>query len=208
LNKDVGLITNGLLLNKLPKDTLRKLKWLRISLSGVDYGLEENYFRLDITRFPDFYGLSYVYTPKTTSEHIATIHRIAHRLQSQYVRIVPNCYTPKEIEWGRKHILKAIKKYPEMFMQIKDYSIPQSCYWKYIKPFVNSDGYVYQCSTCSLFGGYFSEPWRIDHWSKIYRIYDTPLSSFDNSKCSLCFYSKQNALLSDLLTNVKHKEFL
>ena len=39
--KGIGLITNGLLLNELSTNTLNKLTWLRISLSGIDSGLEK-----------------------------------------------------------------------------------------------------------------------------------------------------------------------
>lgn len=207
-NLGIGLITNGLLINDVQSQVLDKLTWLRISLSGVDFDLEEKYLQINTDKLPDFTGCSYVYTTNTESRHIEAISRIANHLKAKYIRIVPNCYTPEQIEWGRVNIPPAIKEYPQMFMQIKDYSVPNRCHWKYIKPFVNSDGYVYQCSTCSLFNGMFPDPWRIAHWKDIAKSYETPLEPFDNSRCTLCFYSRQNEILNDLLIEVKHPRFL
>lgn len=206
--KGIGLITNGLLLNELPTSALDKLTWLRISLSGIDFGLGGQYYDIDPSRLPSFTGCSYVYTTNTTEEHIEEISKVAKHLGAKYIRVVPNCYTPADIEWGRKHIPSAISSYPEMFMQIKDYHVPANCYWGYIKPFVNSDGYVYQCSTCSLFEGRFPETWRVAKWNDIESIYQEAPSSFDTRNCTLCFYSRQNELLHDLIINVRHPRFL
>ena len=206
--KGVGLITNGLLLNELSVNALNKLTWLRISLSGIDSGLEKQYYDIDSSRLPRFTGCSYVYTNNTTEKQIKETSKVAKHLEAKYVRVVPNCYTPDDIEWGRKYIPPAISNYPEMFMQIKDYHVPATCYWKYIKPFVNSDGYVYQCSTCSLFEGKFPEAWRVAKWNDVESIYNKALSSFDTKDCTLCFYSRQNELLHDLIIEVRHPEFL
>lgn len=204
----VGLITNGLLLNEVSESVLKRLTWLRISLSGVDFDLENEYLQLDRERLPQFTGCSYVYTPITTKERLEAVFNIASYLKAKYIRIVPNCYTPKDIEWGRENIPNAIKPYPPMFMQIKEYKTPSECYWRYIKPFVNSDGYVYQCSTCSLFAGRFPKSWKVAHWTEIDRIYKENPTPFNNQRCTLCFYSRQNDILRDLLTDVKHSRFL
>jgi len=207
-NKGVGLITNGILLNEVSENALNKLTWLRISLSGVDVGLEKKYYDIDSSRLPNFTGCSYVYTNNSSEKLVKEISKIAKHLEAKYVRIVPNCYTPKDIEWGRKNIPPVISVYPEMFMQIKDYHVPATCYWKYIKPFVNSDGYVYQCSTCSLFEGKFPEAWRVAKWDEVEKIYNQAPNSYNTKNCTLCFYSRQNELLHDLLFKVRHPRFL
>ncbi len=206
--KGIGLITNGLLLNEISTNALNKLTWLRISLSGIDSGLEKQYYDIDSSRLPSFTGCSYVYTNNTTEKQMKDVSKVAKHLEAKYIRVVPNCYTPDDIEWGRKNIPPAISTFPEMFMQIKDYHVPATCYWKYIKPFVNSDGYVYQCSTCSLFEGKFPEAWRVAKWNDVESIYNEALSSFDTKNCTLCFYSRQNELLHDLIIDVIHPRFL
>jgi len=205
----VGLITNGLLLDDIEKNALKKLNWLRISLSGVDFDLDEHYLSLDVSRFPEHVGCSYVFTRNSIANNVfGRLNKINNYLGGNYIRIVPNCYTSEDIEWTRVTAPSYIKKYEKMFLQIKDYSVPKVCYWRYIKPFVNADGNVYQCSTCALFAESFSENWKVGHWSEIPAIYKSPPTSFDTSKCTLCFYSNQNKLLSDLFVNVQNPDFL
>lgn len=205
---DVSMITNGLRLNKISSQALQQLTWLRISLSGVDFDMDKKYYDIDTNRLPEFVGCSYVFTRDSCSDKkMQRISDLAEYFSSEYIRIVPNCYSIEDIEWSRVVTPRFIYKYPKMFLQIKDYITPKECYWKYVKPFVNSDGFVYQCSNCSLFKGYFSEAWKIAHWTKIEEIYKYPYESFDTSICPYCFFYNQNNVLSDLMTNVKHKAF-
>ena len=204
----IGLITNGLLLNDLPNRTLDKLTWLRISLSGVDFGMKDDYLDLKGINFPKFTGASYVVTPNTTKKQLDDITKIDSVLNFNYIRIVPDCYQIDNIEFGKKFIPDLIKDYHNFFFQWKEYKTPQECYWRYIKPFVNSDGYIYHCSTCSLFKEYFHPDWRVGHYSEIEKIYKEQVFSFDSSNCPYCFYSKQNELLADLFVDVQNPEFI
>jgi len=204
----LGMITNGLKLSNMDTDFTRMLTWLRISLSGVDVGLGNQYFDIDPDKLHTFLGCSYVFTDQTTHETISILGDIGEHLGTNYVRIVPNCYTPETIEWTRQNAPGYIDGDERFFLQIKDYSTPPVCYWRYVKPFVNSDGYVYQCSTCALFGGVFPEHWRVAHYKDVSDIYEGQPTSFNTDKCTLCFYSRQNLMLADMVVDVKHKEFL
>jgi MoaA/NifB/PqqE/SkfB family radical SAM enzyme len=208
-NIDVAMITNGLLLDKIEEDALKKLTWMRISLSGIEFGHQDNiYLNLDTSRFPDFYGCSFVITPQTMKEEFLNrVDKVATYLKAKYVRVVPDCYDSNSIHWARDVVPKVIAPYPNFSLQTKDNLTPPKCYWKYIKPFINSDGYVYQCSTNSLFQGKFDHPFRVAHWTEVKEIYEKPLESFDTSNCPYCFFTNQNQILSDLLVDVKHKNF-
>jgi MoaA/NifB/PqqE/SkfB family radical SAM enzyme len=205
---DVGMITNGLLLDKIEEEALKKLTWMRISLSGLEFNQDADYFALDPSRFPDFVGSSFVFTPKTLQDDfLKRVNSVAHHLKVKYVRVVPNCYNVNDIKWTKLIAPKLIEPYPKMMLQVKDNTTPPKCYWKYIKPFINADGYVYQCSTNSLFTGYFSEGWRVCHWTEVKELYEKDLTSFDTSNCPYCFFTNQNQLLTDLMVDVKHKNF-
>ena len=209
----VGLITNGLKLGNIETEMLKELDWLRISLSGVDFDLDSQYYDLEplLPFFPYYTGCSYVFTDKSIqADRMRRVNDIATYLESNYLRIVPNCYTSSTIEWTRAVAPEHIKKFPQMFLQIKDYSVPPTCYWRYIKPFINADGYVYHCSTCALFAGGFTEPWQVCHWKEVLSLYfqNVPVTAFDSSGCTLCFYSQQNRLLQDLLVEVQNPRFL
>lgn len=208
--KSIGLITNGLLLPNLGAWITQKLTWMRISLSGLDFGLEKEYMRIKPERIRTFMGCSYVLTRKTTMDNIDAIKRVSEYLGAKYVRMVPNCYSKNEIEWTRYYGPSFTRGLNNFFLQIKNYRTPEMCYWRYLKPFVNADGWVYQCSTCSLFEGKFPERWRVAKIDNIESIYAEPIKSFDTSSCSLCFYSDQNQLIHSLLTSsrIKHGEFV
>ncbi len=205
---DVGMITNGLLLDRVEENALKKLTWMRISLSGLEFNQDADYFSLDTTRFPEFTGCSFVFTPKTLQDDfLKRVDLVADYLEAKYIRVVPNCYNIEDIQWTKQIAPKLLESYPKMLLQVKDIETPEECYWKYIKPFVNSDGYVYQCSTNSLFTGYFSEDWRVCHWTEVKEIYEKELYSFDTSKCPYCFFSQQNKVITEIKTDVKHKNF-
>ena len=207
-NIDVGMITNGLLLDRIEKEALKKLTWMRISLSGLEFNQDADYLALDESRFPEFTGTSFVLTPKTLQDdYLKRVNSVAYHLKAKYIRVVPNCYSVEDINWTKLIAPKLLEPYPKMLLQVKEIETPNQCYWKYIKPFVNSDGYVYQCSTNSLFTGYFSEDWRVCHWTEVKELYEKDLTSFDTSKCPYCFFSQQNKVLIDLKTDVKHKNF-
>jgi MoaA/NifB/PqqE/SkfB family radical SAM enzyme len=207
-NIDVGMITNGLLLDRVEETALKKLTWLRISLSGLEFNQDSDYFNLDVERFPEFVGTSFVFTTKTLqNSFLSRVNKVADYLKAKYIRVVPNCYNVNDIQWTKQIAPKLIEQFPKMMLQVKDNTTPPKCYWKYIKPFVNADGYVYQCSTNSLFKGYFSEDWRVCHWTEVKEIYEKQIFSFDTSKCPYCFFTNQNQLIQDLMIDVKHKNF-
>lgn len=209
-NLAVGLITNGIAFNDWAPDFTAMLTWMRISLSGLDFNLESVYMNIDPDDIQTFLGCSYVLTSNSTIEKMQEIKRVSEHLRASYVRIVPNCYSENEIERARYYGPMLIRGMDNFFLQIKNYSTPKMCYWRYLKPFVNADGWVYQCSTCSLFEGRFSERWRVARIDNIESIYARSVRSFDTTDCSLCFYSDQNQLVHALLTskNTMHGEFV
>ena len=221
----VGMITNGLRLKKVEDEALKKLDWMRISLAGLEIDKDELYMKMDASRFPEMTGSSMVISQGQTlssqvfdnglvqlellptyldnmRNQIERAMRIVDHLGLKYLRVVPNCYNLDEIKWARDNVPNLLKDYPKTtFNQAKDTTTPAKCYWKYMKPFVNADGYVYQCSTLSLFHGYFHPDWRIGHWTEIEKIYERPIESFDTTKCPYCFYGDQNNVLSDLVAS-------
>lgn len=210
---DVGLISNGIALEQIGslRDFTSQLTWMRLSLNGIDFDMDSTYLDIAPDALETFVGCSYVFTQEvSTAKHIERVNKVAQHLGAEYVRVVPNCNTTEEIEWTRENVPQLIRPYPKMFLQLKDHSTPPVCYWRYIKPFVNSDGWIYHCSTCPLFEGRFPTRWRVARWDEIEKIYDGKIVSFDTSECSLCFYGSQNMILDSLLSarHVKHRGFV
>ena len=212
----VGLITNGLRFAEMKESLVRaitmRLNWLRISLSGLDFTLKDEYLSIDRKTLKTYVGCSYLIPSKLASvdRRLKEVEEVAKHLGARYVRFVPDCNSIEEIEWMREKERSLVRNRENFFVQIKEYRTPPVCYWRYIKPFANSDGWIYHCSTCALFGRMFSKPWRVARYDNIDSIYEGEVRSFDTSQCTLCFYSEQNMLLHNLLAarNVIYKEFV
>lgn len=220
----VGLITNGLALNRIPLSTLNKLAWLRISLSAVDRAQTAASFLPSISNAIEYatrispkvtIGFSYVIHEKTTSTTARDIQHLIDVARPTYLRLVPDCLTGKSM---RRAKIKAYKWFGDLiadgkaFFQTKDARVPEKCYIGYLKPFLNSDGWVYMCSTCPLFARKFPEEWRLcrmeDVWDYWHEFGAADNKGFDTSNCTKCFYADQNDLLADLRTEIPHEEFI
>lgn len=231
---DVGMITNGLLLrnwaDKEP-DMLDKLTWLRVSLAFMG---DKNYYSgakkvdtIDIPKIKGDIGLSYVWAP--TDEIITNPTLLAEDLKelrgkldriavlkaetgARFVRIVPDCHNPRAQDVFKAEVSGMIKEYNGFFPQKKDYAIHNVCRVGFLKPFLNADGYFYQCSATPLYTGEFSEKWRIGHMSEVRDIWPTGWKDrrMDTSSChaGMCFYATQNKTIGGLEVPVPHKNFV
>jgi MoaA/NifB/PqqE/SkfB family radical SAM enzyme len=214
----VGLITNGIGLAKIKNlaEFTEKLTWMRISLSGLDFGAEKQYYKINPDDIKTFMGCSYLVTESDDHKfyHIkedlkGKVLKAATHLRAKYVRVIPNCNDTRQIQWLKRYGSSLIHGLPNFFVQAKDFWVPKTCYWRYMKPFVNSDGFIYQCSTCSLFERRFPKAWQFATVDTIDELYlDPHPTSFDTSGCKLCFFNHQNQAIEDLLTEVVHKEFV
>ena len=217
---DVGMITNGLLLNKVPQDTLDTLKWMRISMSFLD---AENYYGndgdttkrdpLDSIVIPEIkgtLGLSYVWTPGSDISKLEKISEFAKRSRPSFVRIVPNCQSPEQQAEYKEAITPLMEEFPGMFFQSKSYDIHDACRIGRLKPFLNSDGKLYQCSASPLYTGNFSEAWKIGSMKDVKDIWPSNLPVMDTSNCyaGKCFYAGQNRMLHGLEVEVPHDKFI
>jgi MoaA/NifB/PqqE/SkfB family radical SAM enzyme len=230
-SSDIGLITNGLKIPQFDPWSFKNLTWMRISLSGLEQDRLEDYLAIDPAWLPNYVGCSLlIKAPWGDAETAGLLHllddarTVADHLGAKYVRLVPDCFDTSEIEWlqgisvGHTRIepyraddyaiIERLRGLPDFFMQTKPYTVPPVCYWRYIKPFVNADGWVYQCSTCALFEERFPEGWRAARIGFIDNIYEGDVTSFDTSGCKLCFYSGQNQLVHELMREVIHREFV
>jgi len=209
LNLKVGLITNGILLkDKIEQFVLDKLDWLRISLNGIDEGKWPAIPKINGTL-----GFSYVWNSKSNEKILGEIYKKYGCQYSSYIRIVPNCLEPKEQITLRDTVAKLVKdnNYEDkMFVQTKDYSIHDKCYIGNLKPFLYTDGYIYQCSAVALYNRRFDERWRICHMSEINNHWPFCNNLFDNSMCEKgkCFYCDQNKILDDLQMEVDKNGFI
>lgn len=213
LKLEVGLITNGIGINKLlNKDLLKDMSWIRISANVLDYR--------DAIEIPEGFtgtlGFSYCWTEGlSTKEQLLRIKDIALKNNVKYIRLVPNCLSTKEELQKQHDFLEPLAQEigEPIFYQKKMFDTFENCYWGYIKPFLYPDGYVYPCSSTVLnpdADKQFNVNYRWCHWTEIKKVWEEiPIKSIiDTSKCNHCVFTKQNMLLDYALKKQEHENFV
>lgn len=214
----LGLITNGIKLKDVPRETLEKFTWIRVSLTTLDYvdGLDLPELKKPVL------GFSYIVGQKDMlfGSAIHTLEKISKYVKKYnpaYVRIVPECFSNphkmKEIHdtWG--DIIKNQFGSP-FFFQYKTQRQAEHCWLDAVKPWLHTDGYVYPCNSISLNTNAhkdFTPEYRICHWTEIETYYRTRGSdsiSWVKEKCDRCTFTMNNQILCNLLQPVIHEEFV
>lgn len=208
----LGMITNGLLLNKnIDFENLKCFTWIRISLNTLDYVKD---FDLKIPENVTL-GFSYVVNDKTTKETLEKIKEYYKKYNAKYVRLVPNCLSLEDIEKSRGMIKEYIEDYPEFFLQEKEYQVPEKCYVGYLKPYVYKvDGEIYSfpCSALALHDRQFTKEQALYKFKDIDKFYKDDIKHLDPSsfgcKCGKCFFKEHNDMIGSLLLPVEHEDFI
>jgi hypothetical protein len=209
--KKVGLITNGIGINKLiDKYLLQRMSWIRISANTLDYRDQ-----LDLPEgFGGTLGFSYCWTENLSTEsQLLRVKEIAEANDVKYIRLVPNCLSTDEemIKWDNLLIPMTEKLGDPIFYQPKNFKSPDRCFLGYIKPFLYCDEYVYPCSSTVLNPSadkQFNSSFRWYHYTDTEKIYSEPMSSIvDTKRCPHCVFSEQNKSLDYAINKHEHEEF-
>jgi organic radical activating enzyme len=105
LNLRVGLITNGILLNKkIEYQILERLTWIRVSLNGLDC-MDDIYLNIPNNVV---LGFSYVWNELSSKDKLEKVKSYKEKHNAAYARIVPDCRNVKFIEDYREKIMPLI----------------------------------------------------------------------------------------------------
>lgn len=210
-NIKVGLITNGLALDRLKYPEM--YDWIRISLNTLDY---KDYIVLrDI---PDLTKVTFCYiwndnSPEKFSKVIdfANFHKII-------CRVAPDCIQSLDrIQIEIDHIKRQISKYKKNeYVFLSDFNINlyrknNDCRIHMIKPCLYLDGWVYACPSAELAvenDKQIQYKTRICKYTEITDFYtnNKALKSF-SFDCSYCKYVQQQEILEALLTETECNDF-
>lgn len=208
---DIGMITNGIALDRIETENLQKLTWLRISLSMLDFNIDYEYNIPDLGNCD--LGFSYVWHKDSKIEIIDRVYELAKKHNAKYVRLVPDCLSQEIQEYVRTELAAKIKELgydDKIFIQAKPYDVYTPCRIGAFKPFLNADGYLYQCSAVPLYNRKFEPEWRICHMSEVGSVWPDGFKPFNSEICKKgkCFYSEQNKLLDEMTIEVEHNGFI
>jgi len=215
-NIQIGLITNGILLNKFKADTLQKMTWCRIS-TGDDREFSGQYseslHEVVLKAGNVDWAFSHVVTAEPNMETIRGIIHFANSHNFTHVRLVNDIFHPEEDPSGAiKDNLDGIDDSLVVYQGGKEYTAGGDCFVCYLKPVIAPDLQVYPCCGVQYASVVpardMSEDFTLGHAFDLAEIISKSNVPYDGSKCARCYYSNYNKLLGSLLKDIKHKEFV
>jgi len=210
----VGFVTNGILLNRLEED----VGWCRISFdsdrvfsSEFANGIEKTAKRLSKTDW----AFSFVIIDDSLKNDFGDLKRLvkfANASNFTHVRVVVDIFHPDEsLIVQARSILKGIDG--RVFYQARNHSTKgtKRCWVSLLKPTIGTDGNIYPC--CGVQYAInsskkdFNPKMSMGRGEDIVDIIERQ-DCFDGSVCDVCYYQGYNNVLSLLLKDIEHKEWL
>ena len=219
LGIDVGLVTNGDLINKLGKEDLEKIIWIRISFGDGKKTSEDFWKNLSeaIEKGENVdWGCSYVIAnEKPDYSLIKEIVEFSNCHNLIYIRIVNDIFNADKLRGVMKLVKKRLKEdgIDDSLVIYQDRSEwtkgIKKCPIGLLKPVITPDG---KLSPCCADNCKDNPPSRdfVGDWGTIEDIDEIweEQKCYDGSKCVKCFYSNYNTLLLTLLEKTKHLNFI
>jgi MoaA/NifB/PqqE/SkfB family radical SAM enzyme len=209
----VGLVTNGLLLDRLDGGTLSLVTWCRISNSD-DREMTPRYravLERAVAKARIDWAFSHVVSPQPNLEEIRRLVEFANERGFTHVRLVADLLRPEEVDLGPvRDYLQDVDQ--TVIYQERSRPVPgTSCTIAYVKPLVAPDFRVYMC--CGV-------QYALDRMSlnlpqelcvgtalDLQAIYGQERKPFD-VKCKRCYYQHYNRVLEPLTREIVHREFV
>lgn len=212
----IGLVTNGLLLDKLTSGD--KLTWCRISHSdsrglGIYY---RDTIKRAVKRFPYIdWAFSYVVSSNPNLDMVAELVRFTNFHNFTHVRFVGDLFDVDNIPMdGVKQHLKDLNvDDSKCIYQPRNHpEVGGDCYIGYLRPIIDVDFKVYTCcgAQYAIKGrekGFPLELCMGDGFD-LESISKRSCVPVDGTICSKCYYMNYNRLLGNLLSDIQHVEFV
>ena len=217
----IGLVTNGVILSRIPNLDLSAVTWCRISHSDDREFSEEYASRLVVAMKNNptvDWAFSYVVSTLPNLEQIAWLIKVANYAKCTHVRLVADLLCPGDVPM---ELLEAVLdpvvaacSVPAIFQQRDTPEPGGNCRICYLKPVVTPDYKVYACCGAQ---------YALDPPTKSFpkelclgTVAEFPrVIAEDSSKpfaggnlCKVCYYQSYNRTLDMLLAETVHKEFV
>lgn len=210
-NIEIGLITNGLLLNKLTSDSLKILKWCRVSYGDgrTDF---EKFIKIMMSVIPKYsnidWGFSYVVTESPDYNTQIKLVNLANELKVSHVRFASDIRNQINIDLNESKF-KMLEHGINVDL-VQFYNKNQSsagckeCRVSLLRPVISSSGFVYPCCSSQYYLDYSS---TLGYYKDLRKIINNGMF-FDGSICKTCFYWRYNELLNIMVHGLKHSDWL
>lgn len=206
----VGLTTNGVLLNKLEKHS--NITWCRISSSDDRkpvYSIIEKAVKLNSETD---WAFAHVVTDKPRYDLIKGIVEFANEYNFSHVKLHPNLFDIDKVPMDKvRDSLKNVDTSKVIYQNRENVSRgARNCYIGLLKPMVAPEGVFPCCGVQYAISGSKKEMVNEMKWGEIKdlgKILDEQIP-FDGSRCDVCYYGQYNDILAKLKDKPKHKEFV
>jgi MoaA/NifB/PqqE/SkfB family radical SAM enzyme len=220
---EVGLVTNGTMLNNLEHESAKAITWCRISLSDEQDNKQieniETALSNVVPKLPGDIGWSYSYVVLKNQNPLMQVRAAKFAKKSGFlnVRFVPdqNNISNIDLEAVKKNMKKnslLIEKGKRLtklcvFDEKPNTEFPDKCWMYLMRPFIAANGVIYPCCCtqyCS-FGGKPDAHHIVCHYSK----YEQKLNNTEMYKptCNICFYESHNKWINARLNGVSSLEY-
>jgi len=214
LDISVGLVTNGIAISKLEEG----VRWCRISFDS-DRSFSSKYIKgieAAIEKFPDTdWAFSFVATNEGRKNNFGDLKKVvqfANAKDFTHIRVVADILHPnKKIIKHTRRILREIDEKVVYQDRAKPTRGQKKCWISLLKPVIGTDGKIYPC--CGV--QYAIKNTKNDFISRMSMGDGENLENinqqqecFNGSVCDICYYQGYNRLLSLLLQDLEHKEWV
>lgn len=217
---EIGLVTNAFLFDRIDEETLKLMRWCRISCSD-DRGLETrelgNIMHRAVMKAPAVdWALSYVVTRDFNAQRLAEYLEFANSHCFTHVRVVSDLLDLDNVP-AMDEVRKAVQGHKvddrlALYQGRKDYVRGQKrCLISLLKPIVSAEGRVYPCCGAQYALEEITRNMPPELCMGDIEDLDAIMAAqrhFDGSVCHRCYYENYNMVLDSLLAPVQHEAFV
>lgn len=214
----IGLVTNGILLHRVPKATLDRITWCRIS-NDDQRSFSNTYSKhlsdLITASSSVDWAFSHVVSSSPNIAEIVKIVSFANEHNFTHIRLVADLFQPEEVDMQllRNALRKeGIDDGKVVYQGRKSYDRGGDCYIGFLKPLIGPDAKIYACCgvqyALEVPSRDLPEELCLGNAMDIEAIIARSAKPLDGSRCVKCYYMNYNTLLSGMLKTVVHKEFV
>ncbi len=214
----IGLVTNGLLLHKVPRETLDRITWCRISNDDqrTFSGVYSKQLSGVVAKSPGVdWAFSHVVSSNSNVEEIARIITFANQYSFTHIRLVADLFHPEGVDMDLlKHALLKMKVDDSrvVYQGRKSYDRGEDCYIGYLKPLIGPDAKIYACCgvqyALEVPSKDLPEELCLGDALDLEAILERSAIPLNGNNCVKCYYMNYNNLLRGMLKSVVHKEFV
>jgi len=203
----ISLITNGVNISKISKETLSKLSWLRISFQSLNHAKSIDYNHLIGTVR---YNASFIVTNQNLNE--PELEKLFLFVKEKNISLRIAIQRPSTIRFENK-VNKVVKNFgAPLFFSNKENGTPLGCYMAWIRPAIDWEGNFLPCPSIQLNSeteGQIPDNFKLCHISNLEdwliknRVKDLQY------KCKFCNCGKEhNDFIYNLIKGVDDVEFV